>query len=84
MPADLVVLTPYETRVLNIFRRYYKPGRSFTPIQLEGDRRLPVVAAGLRLVKKGLVLRLKSCAWVLSDAGRAYLDANPLPPKAPT
>lgn len=64
------ILTEYEE---GIFRRFFvsrfKAGWHTGSVQLEGDGRLPVVAAGIRLEKKGVVIRSHSCHWYLTDLG---------------
>jgi hypothetical protein len=65
------VLTPYEEGVFRRFWTRYEPPYHFRSIQLEGNKRLPVVAAGYRLVKKGLVTHWESCKWGLTDLGVA-------------
>ncbi len=62
-------LTAYEEQVFRRFWTRHTPGYHFPSIQLEGNKRLPVVAAGYRMVKKGVVTHWESCRWGLTDLG---------------
>ncbi len=74
MTADLTPkLTEFEKKVFAMFERRFKPGYGFPSFQLEGDKQLAVVAAGHRLMKKGLVYRIRSCVWTLSNRGEQYI-----------
>lgn len=64
-------LTEYEEQVFRRFWTKYTPKYHFNSIQLEGNKRLPVVAAGLRMVKKGVLNNFQSCCWGLTDLGIA-------------
>lgn len=70
MPA-FPKLTDYEEQVFRRFWLRYTPKYWFNPIQLEGDKRLPVVAAGYRMAKKGILTHFQSCQWGLTDLGIA-------------
>lgn len=63
------ILTEYEEQVFRCFWTRYTPGYWFNSIQLEGNKRLPVVAAGIRMVKKGVLTNWQSCCWGLTDLG---------------
>lgn len=39
-------------------------------VQLEGDKQLAVIAAGHRLMKKGVLIKHRACQWYLTDLGR--------------
>lgn len=67
--SDPANLTNFQKKVFAIFVRNHKPGWGDHPVQLEGDKRLSIVRAGLRLVDKGLLLRAESCRWYLTKAG---------------
>ena len=77
-------LTAYEERVFRIFWKRYEPGVHMHSVQLEGDKRLAVVAAGFRLIKKGVLSRYQSCHWLLTDLGKEMAVARQKsPPKLP-
>lgn len=63
-------LTPFEEKVFARFARNYKPGWAPHPIQLEGNKQLARVAAGFRMIKKGVLERNESCRWYLTDLGK--------------
>lgn len=63
-------MSDYESRVFRRFVRAHKPGFHDHPIQLEGNKQLPVCAAGHRLVRKGILRRDHSCSWRLTELGR--------------
>lgn len=67
-------LTEYEEKVFARFWKSHTPGYHFTAIQLEGDKQLPVVAAGYRMVKKGVLTHWHSCRWGLSDLGKQMAE----------
>lgn len=68
--AAFPTLTEYESKVFRIFARRHTPGYHDNAVQLEGDKRLPIVAAGFRLIRKGVLSRHRSCHWYLTDLGR--------------
>lgn len=73
-PTKFPVLTPYEA---DIFERFFAwkirkmVGYAFHSVQLEGNKRLPVVAAGRRMIEKGLLTCHQSCVWYPTDLGKA-------------
>lgn len=74
-------LTEYEEKVFRRFWRAYTPGVHQHDIQLEGDGQLPVVAAGLRMVKKGVLMRWQSCCWQLTDLGKEMAEVRQQSPE---
>ena len=67
-------LTEYEAMVFRRFARAHKPGVFTGSIQLEGDRQLPKVAAGHRLIKKGVRIKAAACRWYLTDLGEKMAE----------
>lgn len=70
-------MTDFEYKVFKRFVRRYTPGYSGNDsVQLEGDKQLAACAAGHRLIKKGIVKRIRSCFWVLTDLGKAMAESD--------
>ena len=67
-------LTEYEEKVFSIFASNHKPGFADHSIQLEGNKQLPVVAAGHRMIKKGVLMCARSCCWYLTDLGQEMAE----------
>jgi hypothetical protein len=67
-------LTEYEALVFRRFARAYKHGIFTGSIQLEGDRQLPKIAAGHRLIKKGVLCKAAACRWYLTDLGEKMAE----------
>lgn len=74
-------LTEYEEKVFRIFWKRYEPGVWPHDIQLEGDKRLPVVAAGFRLIRKGVLFRWQSCCWQLTELGKEMAEIRQQSPE---
>lgn len=74
-------LTEYEEKVFRIFWKRYEPGVWPHDIQLEGDKRLPVVAAGFRLIKKGVLVRWQSCCWQMTELGKEMAEVRQQSPE---
>lgn len=71
---EFPTLTAYEEKVFAQFVANHKPGFHDHSIQLEGDKQLPVVAAGQRLIKKGVLVCHRSCNWYLTEIGLAEAE----------
>jgi hypothetical protein len=67
-------MTEYETLVFRRFARAHRPGVFTGPIQLEGGRQLAKVAAGHRLIAKGILYKPCSCHWYLTDFGKKMAE----------
>lgn len=64
------LLSPFEQKLFLRFARRYKPGISYDSLQLEGDGQIAILAAGHRLIKKGLLCKHVACRWYLTDLGK--------------
>lgn len=70
-------MTEFEHKVFMRFVRRYTPGYAGNDsVQLEGDKQLAACAAGHRLMKKGIVIKIKSCFWLLTELGKAMAEAE--------
>lgn len=65
-----VAMTDCEAQVFRRFARNHKPGYHDDHIQLEGNKQLARVAAGHRLMKKGVLIKYSACHWYLTDLGK--------------
>ena len=63
-------MSEYQAKVFRRFARGYEAKYHQHSIQLEGDKQLPKVAAALRLMKKGILMRTSSCHWYLTELGK--------------
>lgn len=75
--SNYPTMTDFEYKVFMHFVRKYTHGCGGADgVQLEGDRQLAICAAGHRLIKKGIVKRIHSCFWILTDLGKAMAESE--------